>query len=256
MRTLTFDREAESVPGAGDSPHGEPKLGLYAVDVSRALTADMQVSFTELCSPRRRARLGRFRHPDDAKRSLMAEMLARAAIGAEWLPEHASGELAFGQDRYGKPYLIGHSELHFNLSHSGRWCACAVSTAPVGVDVEQVRPMELSWTDKFLSADEREDLRAIGESDRLWRFYELWTRKESYAKAMGRGLTPELLSVSVAEGGAEALAPYRIRSSCLDDSHPAAVCAALPELRGDWTVWTPEEIAARVLRRHGMNERG
>lgn len=186
----------------------------------------------------------------------MAEMLARAVICTEWIPDVACGELAFDQDRYGKPYLTGHPKLQFNLSHSGRWCVCAVSTVPVGVDVEQVRPMDLAWTDKFLSAKEREDLRAKEDSDRLWRFYELWTRKESYAKALGRGLTPDLLAVSVTEGDADSLAPYSIRSSRLDESHPAAVCAAMPELRGDWTVWTQEEIAARVLRRSYKNERG
>ncbi len=186
----------------------------------------------------------------------MAEMLARAAICTEWIPDVAGGELAFEQDRYGKPYLAGQPEVQFNLSHSGRWCVCAVSTVPVGVDVEQARPMDLAWTHKFLSAEEREDLRATEDSVRLWRFYELWTRKECYAKALGRGLTPELLAVSVTEGEAEALIPYRIRSSRLDDSHPAAVCAAMPELRADWSVWTQEEIAARLLRRSYMNERG
>ncbi|MBO9600430.1 MAG: 4'-phosphopantetheinyl transferase superfamily protein [Cohnella sp.] len=229
---------------------------MYAVEVSRALRPDLQEQLTALCSPRRRARLERFRHADDARRSLMAEMLVRAAIGTEWPTDVASGELAFGHDRYGKPYLLGHPELHFNLSHSGRWCVCAVSTVPVGVDVEQARSMDLGWTDRFLSEEEREDLRARDESDRLWRFYELWTRKESYAKAVGRGLTPELLTVSVTEGDEEALAPYRIRSSRLDESHPVAVCAAMPELRSDWTEWTPEGIAARVLRRSYMNERG
>jgi len=234
----------------------ESRLGLYAVEVSRPLAPDVQERLTALCSPRRRERIGRFRLADDAKRSLMAEMLARAAIGTEWLPELANGELAFEQDRYGKPYLASHPELHYNLSHSGHWCVCAVSTVPVGVDVEQARTMDLGWTDKLLSAEEREDLRAREGADRLWRFYELWTRKESYAKALGRGLTPELLSVSVTEDDAEELAPYRIRSSRLDESHPAAVCAAMPELRVDWTVWTQEEIATRVLRRSFMNERG
>lgn len=252
MRTPPFDRKA----GAGGAPRKEPKLGLYAVEVSRALSPDEQKRLIALCSPHRRERLGRFRLADDARRSLMAEMLARAAIGTEWLPDVASGELAFAQDRYGKPYLIGYPEIHFNLSHSGRWCVCAVSNFPVGVDVEQLRPMDLGWTDRLLSMKEREDLRARDDADQLWRFYELWTRKESYAKAMGRGLTPELLTASVTEDDAATLAPYRIRSSRLDESHPAAVCAAMPELRSDWTVWTPEEITARVLRRSVMNERG
>lgn len=254
MRTRPVDRGPEL--GAGTSPREESKLGLYAVEVSRALAPDVQERLTALCSPRRIERIGRFRYAEDARRSLMAEMLARAAIGTEWLTDLAIGELAFEQDRYGKPYLASHPELHFNLSHSGRWCVCAVSTVPVGIDVELVRPMDLGWTDKFLSVEEREDLRSKGEADRLRRFYELWTRKESYAKAVGRGLTQELLSVSVTDHDAEALAPYRIRSSRLDESHPAAICAAMPELRGDWTVWTPEEIAVRALRGHCKNERG
>ena len=166
---------------------------------------------------------------------------------ASQLPDSESAELEFGQDLYGKPYLVGRPDLHFNLSHSGHWCVCAVATVPVGVDVEQARPMRLAWTDGFLNAEERKVLQDSAEGERLWRFYEIWTRKESYAKAVGRGMTPELLAVSVIGSGEDALTPYRIRDCPLDESHPAAVCAAMSELRGDWVLWTPEEIAERVL---------
>ena len=40
---------------------------------------------------------------------------------------------------YGKPYLAGHPEIHFNISHSGGYGVCAISSMPCGVDIQEKR---------------------------------------------------------------------------------------------------------------------
>ncbi|MDE6923323.1 MAG: 4'-phosphopantetheinyl transferase superfamily protein, partial [Oscillospiraceae bacterium] len=62
---------------------------------------------------------------------------------------------------------------------------CALSDAPVGVDVEVVRPRRPGLPAYVLSEVERE------EFDGSWEdFYRLWTRKESWCKREDAPLYP------------------------------------------------------------------
>ena len=114
-----------------------------------------------------------------------------AAFAARGIP--AAAELA--RTVLGKPYLPGYPGLHFNLSHSGPWGVCALSKAPVGVDVELVRPLRYDLARRFFTPGEQAWLRGRPEGE----FFRLWTRKESFLKALGKGLTLPLDSFSVLE---------------------------------------------------------
>lgn len=147
----------------------------------------------ELPWPERLERAGRLRFATDR----------RLCLGAGWLAAHMLGDagasdLTLGYGAHGKPYLVNHPSIHFNLSHSGTLAACAVADMPVGIDVETVRdhgeavaryccqPKELDW------------LRQA--PDRAWSFTRLWVRKESYIKLTGDGLSREPRSFSVLPG--------------------------------------------------------
>ncbi len=98
------------------------------------------------------------------------------------------------QYRYGangKPYLQG-DPFYFNLSHSGNYVICAVSTREIGADIQQhgAGGME-RLAQRFFSADEVSALQACGE-EREALFYRLWTRKEAYGKLTGRGIAGAL----------------------------------------------------------------
>ena len=103
-------------------------------------------------------------------------------------------------DEFGKPRFDKHSEVHFSLSHSGRYAVCALSDKEIGCDIEQNRKgcacekvasrffahAEQGYLDNFTDADKRISV-----------FFDIWTRKESYIKAVGRGLAIPLHSFSV-----------------------------------------------------------
>jgi 4'-phosphopantetheinyl transferase len=94
------------------------------------------------------------------------------------------------------------SGLHFNVSNSADLALCAVTLGgPVGVDVEQIRPMaDLDGVAELvLSPNERAVFAAAGETERLALFHAAWTRKEAYLKARGEGL---LRSPTLIECGA------------------------------------------------------
>jgi len=106
---------------------------------------------------------------------------------------------------FGKPALAApRSDLQFNLSRSGDRCLIAVGRAvPVGIDLERVWPIGDvdRMSERFLAPAEA---RAIGREQgdaRVRAFFNCWTRKEAYAKAVGVGLALPFhrFCVSVAE---------------------------------------------------------
>lgn len=87
------------------------------------------------------------------------------------------------RDAYGKPYFA-ENKLHFNVSHSGDYLVIVVAKSPVGVDIQKLRPIKEGMYRKVVQPQEQE---LIGEN-REWDFIRLWTLKESFVKAEGRGL--------------------------------------------------------------------
>jgi 4'-phosphopantetheinyl transferase len=108
-------------------------------------------------------------------------------------------------DQNGKPFLADDSgrDLWFNASNSGNLALYAFTTAgPVGADVERVQddfPV-LDVADRFFSANERRRLAGLPAADRTRAFYQCWTRKEAYLKAVGVGLALPLDQFSVTFG--------------------------------------------------------
>ena len=93
----------------------------------------------------------------------------------------------------GKPSLTREFEMQFNMSHSGSMAAYAFAPAgSLGIDIEQVRSLsdlEGIAQKHFCLAETEELLSITDESQRRDAFFRCWTRKESYIKAVGEGLS-------------------------------------------------------------------
>lgn len=151
------------------------------------LTSQEYDRWYELMDAEKKARVDRFRFVDDKKRTVAGEMLARKAI-SKWCNVPAES-VVFGKNNYGKPFAEGLA-VEFNVSHSGDMVVCAVSDRPVGIDVEQIRPMRDSVAKRICSQEELEYLSdsSVGEEEQLNRFFEIWTAKEAYCKCVGTGI--------------------------------------------------------------------
>lgn len=90
----------------------------------------------------------------------------------------------------GKPYFSGHSEVCFNLSHSGRWAVCVVCDKPSGIDIECSKPFknQEKVAKRFFSLSEYNWLTQEDNLHFSIRFLRLWTLKEAYAKVTGAGI--------------------------------------------------------------------
>ena len=93
----------------------------------------------------------------------------------------------------GKPRLNPNA-LSFNLSHSRHLVACAIARAmPVGIDVQRtdrLTQIEQLATEFFSTSEAASIRRAHGNEQTL--FFDLWTLKEAFVKAIGLGLSQPL----------------------------------------------------------------
>ena len=87
------------------------------------------------------------------------------------------------RDDFGKPYFK-ECGLQFNVSHSGDYLAMAVSELPVGIDIQKTRTIRETTVKRVVQLQEKELLGQAWEKD----FLRLWTLKESFVKAEGKGL--------------------------------------------------------------------
>ncbi|MCC6631061.1 MAG: 4'-phosphopantetheinyl transferase superfamily protein [Gammaproteobacteria bacterium] len=157
-----------------------------------------------LLSADEQARAARFLSPVHRDRYAVAHGRLREIL-AERL-EVAPEDLQFGQAEHGKPHLAGshaRSGLQFNLSHSGdRGLVGWAESLHLGVDIELWRPLgdEAALVRRFFSPAENAAYVALPEPERTQGFFECWTRKEAYIKAVGRGLGLPLDSFDVSFG--------------------------------------------------------
>lgn len=96
----------------------------------------------------------------------------------------------------GKPYLHNNPEIFFNISHGGVMAACGLDQNPLGVDVEEIRPVKSAIWKRVLTEGEQLYLEQYSGKKQDREFFRIWTLKESYAKALGLGLALDFTSLS------------------------------------------------------------
>lgn len=171
-------------------------MNIYIIHNDRGLSEKQFGSLISLVTEERRTRIEKYRFYKDAQRSLLGDMLIRYAA-RKCLAIH-NDELVFGKNEYGKPFLISHPSVQYNISHAGDYVVCAVTDGtPIGVDVEIIKPIGLDIAERFFSRDEYAYVAGQPSEMQTWCFYWLWTRKESYIKMVGKGLSIPLNSFSV-----------------------------------------------------------
>jgi len=190
--------------------HSCGALVLFPLDVPPAEREPL----ADLLSVSERARADRFLSPTLGERFTVAHGRLRQLLAK---PLGLAPEaIEFSTGAHGKPELAGaaaDSGLRFNLSHSAGLGLVGWSwQRAIGVDVEVWRAMrdEAALVRRFFSAAEILAWEALMTEQRVEAFFNLWTRKEAYIKALGRGLSLPLDSFDVSHecgAGARLLRP-------------------------------------------------
>ena len=131
-------------------------------------------------SPERRAYALRYRHERDQRLCVAAFLLLKRALSIEFDMNEVPPII---RETNGKPYLEGHPEIHFNLSHCNMAVACAVGTSPTGIDVESLDRYDPEVASATMS--DEECARIVASQSPEVEFTRLWTMKESLYKLTG-----------------------------------------------------------------------
>ncbi|MCR4738848.1 MAG: 4'-phosphopantetheinyl transferase superfamily protein [Lachnospiraceae bacterium] len=185
-------------------------IKVYYASIREGTEEDWEKLRSSLPFPERLERADRFRFEDDKRRCILAGALLKTALFNEGIrdPEIEKGP-------QGKPYLKSYTrvspsdstqkspkngpdcdpQIQFSLSHSGDLSVCAIGTAPVGVDVELIKPTGLSVAKRFFTEKEFDHIsQSLEKEAELLR---IWTLKESYLKMTGEGLKHPLDSFEI-----------------------------------------------------------
>ncbi|WP_242954225.1 4'-phosphopantetheinyl transferase family protein [Clostridium puniceum] len=148
----------------------------------------------ELClfvNSEKKSKIERFINRKDKIRALIGEILIRTIIIETFGIRNE--KIMFNKNEFGKPYLKDYENFNFNISHSGEFVVCAIDDKPVGIDVEQIKPIEYKEiAEGFFLNNEIEYIMKADLDSQLKKFYEIWTLKESYIKCCGTGLSMPL----------------------------------------------------------------
>jgi len=148
--------------------------------------------YHSILSKSEKEKIERFFFKKDRHNCLVTRALLRFLLSSCTTLDPA--DFIFRENKYGKPEIMpGLTKLpvKFNISHSADVTACALTLeSEIGIDIENVqREIDLGLVNRFFSISEIEDFKKKTRQDRQKFFFDLWTLKESYIKAKGKGLS-------------------------------------------------------------------
>ncbi|XP_058204889.1 uncharacterized protein LOC131318884 isoform X1 [Rhododendron vialii] len=176
---------------------------LWYILPNEVKNASLLSQYLELLSPCEKENVLGMRGDELRKRALLARALVRTTIARYQINSQVSPRsLKFTKNTYGKPEVEWQQSedshpppLHFNLSHTSSLIACGVAIdSPIGIDVEEkqrtIKHDILSFARRYFSHEEVDFLAAVPNAEvQRQEFIKLWTLKEAYVKALGRGFS-------------------------------------------------------------------
>ncbi|OLE96495.1 MAG: hypothetical protein AUG75_19815 [Cyanobacteria bacterium 13_1_20CM_4_61_6] len=187
MNTFTFS----------GTPDAFPSLGRNNVHIWRIAlgnnTAEKNSRLTAVLSADERARAARY-HFDEHRDSFIESRAALRSIIATYA-DLAAADVEFNYGPHGKPHLapaLNEAQLQFSFSRREGLAVVALARdRDVGIDVEFIRDdfPTREVAKEIFSEREFEEFLLLPAVQRVEGFYNCWTRKEAYIKAIGEGLS-------------------------------------------------------------------
>lgn len=225
---------------------------IFAVNLNDALQESEFNTLIHYITKEKHERISRFRRYEDAQRALIGDILIRYLLCRKLKIKNK--KLIFNTNEFGKPFLSSHNDIHFNVSHSGEWVVCCIDNLPVGIDIEQIKPIDMSIAEKFFSKQEFTELMCKESIKRESYFYDLWTLKESYIKAVGKGLSIQLDSFTICIEqknitlcSANEPNNYYFKQYFIDNNYKMAVCSRKNEFTDEIKFICINELYDEVL---------
>ena len=150
---------------------------------------DLEAALKDISKQRRKQAL-KFKHEQGQRLCVLAYLLLKQGLREEY---GITDNPIFEYNEHGKPSIVGHPEIYFNLSHCKEAVVCVISDKPVGVDVESIRVFKESLVRYTRNDDEIREIESAEHPDVA--FIRLWTMKEATLKLLGTGISKDMKSV-------------------------------------------------------------
>ncbi|KAF5195876.1 4'-phosphopantetheinyl transferase superfamily [Thalictrum thalictroides] len=178
------------------------ELHFWYVVPDEVKDASLLTEYLNLLSPCEKENVLSIRGEYLQKRALLARTLVRTTLAKYTNPLINPSLLKFRKNTFGKPEVEWQCDkswdppaLHFNISHTSSLIACGVTVdMPIGIDVEEKQRKTnnslSSLAQRYFSLHEIEYLHGLSDPEiQRQEFIKLWTLKEAYVKALGRGFS-------------------------------------------------------------------
>ena len=172
----------------------ENEVHLWKINPKARLNTDLLKEFKRIISAEELKKIERYRQDSAKHAALITRAFLRIVLSKY---ECISPEdWRFSYSDLGKPEVINSKiGLRFNLSHNKDIIICAVCVVnDIGCDIESLtRKMSITAISKRFFCPEEADLISMLREDLQRKaFFELWTLKEAFVKATGKGISQGL----------------------------------------------------------------
>ena len=150
---------------------------------------DLEAALKEISAQRREQAL-KFKHEQGQRLCVLAYQLLKEGLQQEY---GITGNPIFEYNEHGKPSIVGHPEIFFNLSHCKEAAICVVNDQPIGVDVEAIREYKDGLAEYTMNENELQQIK--NSTHPAATFIRLWTMKEATTKLIGTGISNDMKTV-------------------------------------------------------------
>jgi len=164
-------------------------LNVYFLKLDFNINADDLLMLEKTISAQRVEYAKQYHQRKDYIRSLLSSVLLYYALNKNGIEKK---DIIIEKSPRGKPFLINFKNIDFNITHSGDWVACAIDSNDIGIDIEQIKDIDLTDYKEILTSEETDYI-----NGKLENFYQIWTLKESFLKALGLGVYKPLSSFKI-----------------------------------------------------------
>jgi 4'-phosphopantetheinyl transferase len=169
---------------------GENAGMIYKFDKLEFFTSEMLTETIDARPQEQREKALRFRFEDDRKLFVISYLILKSALKNEY---GITDPLEYEYEEKGKPNILGHADIHFNISHCKNGVVVAVADAPIGIDIECIERMDLKVARRVCNEEEYDNI--IKSKDPKLEFCKLWTIKEAIVKQSGQGISTNLKNI-------------------------------------------------------------
>lgn len=199
-------------------------MRLFVVYLPEKITNNMIYELMKKVSEDRLRKAMKYKKQEDVLRSLVGEILVRKVC----IDIKKAERITFATNYYGKPFIIEYPDIHFNISHSKNLVICGIDKQPLGIDIEYIQSIDLDIAREIFSKEEYQQFIQIDSTKKLKKFYEIWTLKESYIKAIGKGLLIPLQSFTVQYNNLRNIynvGSYNLKSYDINNKYKMGICS-------------------------------